>query len=233
MAERRVAVFIDAENMPVSAADAIMEAAGRHGALRMRRFYGNFDGAGLAKWMEAAPRHALMPCQTTGGAMGKNGADIALVIDVMDALHGDAADVFCLVTSDGDFTQLAMRVRQSGKTVIGLGRPGASKRFRSACDEFKAMECEKAKEPVAAVGKAPSQRRLELELLQKAFAVKPFGSWVQLSQIMVNLKACRRNFSAKAYGHAQLWKLLHFSGVKLSKDNRMASWKPPLEVVAG
>jgi len=244
MAEQRIAVFIDAENLPSSTAVDIFKEAIRYGEPGIRRIYGNFTGQNLANWLKAAPLHALTPCQTIGGAAGKNGADIALTIDAMEILCSGAADVFCLATSDGDFTQLAVRIRQAGKTVIGLGLPNASKRFRSACCAFKQLECN-SREPlvlptkpsVPAVAKSKAgQRRLELELLQKVFAdAKSSNGWVHLSEVLKGIKANQAEFTTKAYGHKQLWKLLAASGVELGDKNCMARLKPVpvLKVVGG
>ena len=54
---------------------------------------------------------------------GKNATDSALIIDAMDLLYTGNLDGFCLVSSDSDFTKLASRLRESGKTVYGFGEP--------------------------------------------------------------------------------------------------------------
>lgn len=43
---------------------------------------------------------------------------------------------FCLVTSDSDFTGLAMRLREEGLTVLGFGEHKTPEAFRSACHKF-------------------------------------------------------------------------------------------------
>jgi uncharacterized LabA/DUF88 family protein len=40
----------------------------------------------------------------------------------MDLLYAGNVEGFALVSSDSDFTRLATRLRESGKTVYGLGR---------------------------------------------------------------------------------------------------------------
>ncbi|QRI65233.1 NYN domain-containing protein [Shinella sp. PSBB067] len=237
MTAQYVAVFIDAENVSVSAAAAILEEAARHGTVRERRLYGDFNRCPqLSTWLDIAPRHALTPCQTAGGAVGKNGADIALVIDAVAMLCRNEADVFCIATSDGDFTQLAIRIRQEGKTVIGLGRERASLRFREACDAFVATEVAKAPPPaVTAVkkpspaAKAPTPRKLEADLLHRAFAAAPRvdGEWVRLQDMLNALQACRPGFKVKSYGHSQLCKLLAFSEAELADKNRKVRIRKP------
>ena len=46
---------------------------------------------------------------------------MAMVIDAMDLLYGKKVDGFCIVTSDSDFTRLAMRLREEHMYVIGMG----------------------------------------------------------------------------------------------------------------
>ena len=38
-------------------------------------------------------------------------------IDAMDILHSQKVDGFCIVSSDSDFTRLAIRLRESGMLV--------------------------------------------------------------------------------------------------------------------
>ncbi|WP_162911332.1 NYN domain-containing protein [Shinella zoogloeoides] len=228
MTVQHVAVLIDAENVSVSAAARIVDEAARHGLVRERRLYGDFARQHLASWLDAAPRHALTPRQTAGGTTGKNGADIALVIDAVEMLCRNEVDVFCIATCDGDFTQLAMRIRQEGKTVIGLGSAAVSAHFRQACDAFvevakgskPAIVCTRAAPPAS---NASAPRRLEADLLQRAFVAAPRldgGDWVGLPDMMKALKECAPGFEVKTYGHSQLCKLLAFSGAELADSNR-------------
>lgn len=243
MTENRVAVFIDAENVSVSAATRIVEEAARHGLVRERRIYGDFFRCShLSSWLEVAPRHALTPRQTAGSTSGKNGADIALVIDATEMLCRNEAEVFCIATSDGDFTQLAIRIRQDGKTVIGLGRVTASLHFKEACNAFVEVEVMKVREELAHIAvmppakktvsatKSPVRRKLEADLLQMAFVAAPRldGEWVGLPDMMNALKNCLPAFEVTAYGHSQFCKLLAFSGAELADKNRKVRLKMPL-----
>lgn len=76
----------------------------------MRRIYGDFIGTRLKGWAEIAPLDVCLPHQNLANAVGKKASDIALVIDAMDLLHSGRFDDFCLVSSDGDFTRLAVPI---------------------------------------------------------------------------------------------------------------------------
>ncbi|MGZ9214340.1 MAG: NYN domain-containing protein, partial [Candidatus Binatia bacterium] len=67
---------------------------------------------------------------------GKNATDSTMIIDAMDLLYTRKFDGFCLVTSDSDFTGLAMRLREEGLTVFGFGEKKTPEAFRNACHKF-------------------------------------------------------------------------------------------------
>ena len=64
----------------------------------------------------------------------------ALTIDAMDILYTGDVDVICLVSSDSDFTKLAYRMKEAGKTVIGMGEQKTNESLAKACDEFKLLD---------------------------------------------------------------------------------------------
>jgi hypothetical protein len=143
--------------------------------------------------------------------------------------------VFCLATCDGDFTQLAMRIRQGGQTFVGMGMPHASARFRAACDVFKMFDTPKAQAMSATavdkqVGAPAPCRALKADILKRAFLAAPplDGGWIGLPEVMKALKTFQPDFEVKAYGHSQLSKLLAFSGVELADNNRKARLKAPV-----
>jgi hypothetical protein len=59
-----------------------------------------------------------------------------MIIDAMDLLYSDKVDGFCIVSSDSDFTRLAIRLRESGMKVIGIGEKKTPNSFIVACDRF-------------------------------------------------------------------------------------------------
>lgn len=63
-----------------------------------------------------------------------------MIIDAMDILYGNDVDGFILVSSDSDFTRLAMRLRESGKDIIGMGESKTPSAFVKACRIFKTLD---------------------------------------------------------------------------------------------
>lgn len=132
----RLAVLIDAENISASITDGLFEEVAKIGDAIIRRIYGNFSDTHTKSWVEVLARHGFVAQQQFPTAAGKNASDIALVIDAMDLLYSGGLDVICIVSSDSDFTPLALRLRESGLKVFGFGRQAASPSYRNACYKF-------------------------------------------------------------------------------------------------
>ena len=65
---------------------------------------------------------------------------MALVIDTIELLHSNIYDAFAIVSSDSDYTPLAIKLRESGVYVFGVGEKKTPESFRNACDEFLFLE---------------------------------------------------------------------------------------------
>jgi uncharacterized protein (TIGR00288 family) len=136
----RVAVLIDCDNISHQWAQAILGEIAKHGTLGIKRGYGDWADSHLKSWRPELAKHAIQPVQQFAYSVGKNATDFALVIDAMDLLYSGSVDAFCIVSSDGDFTRLAMRLRESGKRVYGIGARKTPPAFQNACDQFTYVE---------------------------------------------------------------------------------------------
>ena len=132
----RVAVLIDCDNISWRVAKDVLAETAKHGTLSIKRGYGDWASANLGGWRAELSTHAIQPIQQFAHVAGKNATDSALIIDAMDLLYSGNIDTFCIVSSDSDFTSLAMRLRASGRTVYGIGSKFTHESFRSACDRF-------------------------------------------------------------------------------------------------
>jgi len=117
----RVAVLIDCDNVSYRRGHAIIAEAQTHGVLGVKRGYGDWGSTNLGGWRQLLTDLALQPMQQIAYVPGKGATDTALIIDAMDLLYSGKVDTFCLVASDSDYTRLAIRLREAGKRVIGIG----------------------------------------------------------------------------------------------------------------
>ena len=136
MTAKKIALFIDADNISFKFGKQIFDALEHRGEIFIRRIYGNWEKPSLRGWNDCILNFSLRPVQQIDFATGKNATDMSLTIDAMDVLHGGKAEVFALVSNDSDFTPLAIRLREGGMNVIGLGGGQVSNSFRAACSEF-------------------------------------------------------------------------------------------------
>ena len=153
--ELKLAVLIDADNVPYSNVKGMMEEITKFGTPTTKRIYADWTKPNANGWKSVLLEHAITPIQQYSYTVGKNSSDSAMIIDAMDLLYSDKVDGFCIVSSDSDFTRLAIRLRESGMKVIGIGEKKTPNSFIVACDRFIYIEVldgaikKKTKKPAA------------------------------------------------------------------------------------
>jgi hypothetical protein len=132
----RLAVLIDADNAQATVIEGLLAEIARFGEATVKRIYGDFTSPASSSWKKVLQKYAIKPVQQFAYTTGKNSTDSTLIIDAMDLLYTRKFDGFCLVTSDSDFTGLAMRLREEGLTVYGFGEQKTPEAFKNACHKF-------------------------------------------------------------------------------------------------
>lgn len=138
--EDRFALLVDADNVSAKYIEPILDELSKYGNVTYKRIYGDWTSTNNAGWKEELLNNSITPIQQFSYTHGKNSTDSAMIIDAMDMLYTSELEGFCLVSSDSDFTKLASRLRESGKTVIGMGENKTPAPFRKACDIFTVLE---------------------------------------------------------------------------------------------
>jgi uncharacterized LabA/DUF88 family protein len=146
MNDLRLAVLIDADNVPYANVKEMLEEIAKNGTPTIKRIYADWTKPSLVGWKNTLLENAITPIQQYSYTTGKNSSDSALIIDAMDILYSGRVDGFCIVSSDSDFTRLATRLREAGMKVIGLGEKKTPTPFITACDKFIYLEILKTPE---------------------------------------------------------------------------------------
>jgi uncharacterized LabA/DUF88 family protein len=156
----KLAILIDADNIPYSNIKGMLDEIAKLGTPTIKRIYGDWTKPTVSGWKPALLENAITPIQQYSYTTGKNATDSAMIIDAMDILHSQKVDGFCLVSSDSDFTRLAVRLRESGMLVIGIGEKKTPNPFIVACDKFIYIEIIGAIEPkpIEAVSKTAQKK---------------------------------------------------------------------------
>jgi len=185
----RVALFIDAENASARYVSDYLERCGELGKLTIARCYGG--AAGLKKWDKAMKDHHIVPMQTPPGAAKENASDFALTIDAVALLHRGLFDHAVIASSDADFMQLAIHIREQGKGIDGLGESKATKPLQSAFDQFTVI-------PAAAAKKAHAPRTSPAPA--RKLAARPAIDTEMLMDIYRKLNANGRAVTPRVFG---------------------------------
>lgn len=138
--EKQVAILIDGDNISSKYAEYIKQEAMNYGNVKIFRLYGSITSPSVKTWYKVMPLQGILPMLQITYANGKSIADQALTIDAMDLLYMKEIDVFCIASSDSDFTKLVYRLKEAGKTVIGMGEAKTKEALAKSCDEFKILD---------------------------------------------------------------------------------------------
>jgi uncharacterized LabA/DUF88 family protein len=207
-----LAVLIDADNASPAIAKGLIDEVAKLGRATVRRIYGDWTKPNLGSWKTLLLEHSITPMQQFANTTGKNATDSALIIDAMDLLYAGNVDGFCIVSSDGDFTRLASRLRESGKQVFGFGEQKTPKPFVSACDRFIYTEVLTSTEGRGPQRKAGSELDADEELLSLVGSAVDAASddtgWAHLAEVGSNLTKKQPDFDSRNYGYSKLSGLL-------------------------
>lgn len=221
----RIALLIDADNAPASKIDVVLAELARHGIANVRRAYGNWKSPNLQRWEQALHPNAIQPIQQFALSSGKNASDMAMVVDAMDLLHSGRFDAFAIVSSDADFTPLAMRLRAQNMRVFGFGEKKTPEPFVNACSTFLYIDEQtvdtkvaggtvnaSAPIPPTATAKLRQDTKLVNLLRDAVEAEKEDDGWSNLSSVGINIRN-RGPFDARNYGYGKLSSLIEATGL--------------------
>ncbi len=210
-AERmQFAVLIDADNISSKYAATIFEELEKFGLSTYRRIYGNWSkGNG---WNEGLLlEYSIMPVQQFSYTTGKNATDMAMVIDSMDILYKNKVQGFCLVTSDSDFTRLAMRLREENMFVLGMGESKTPLALTRACNKFVHLNLVAEQNKLAESGENPEsteeQNVTSLKEVRQAILAlinENEGKQVDLARLGNRLNDKFSDFDVRNYGYTKL-----------------------------
>lgn len=216
-----LAVLIDADNANPAIIEGLLAEIARLGVASVKRIYGDWTTPNLGQWKQTLLEHSIQPIQQFRYTTGKNATDSAMIIDAMDLLYMGHFAGFCLVSSDSDFTRLASRIRESGRSVYGFGEKKTPRPFVSACDRFIYTEVF-SKKPEDEQGpslKQKSDKELRgdtalMNHLRSAIeAASDDTGWAHLGPVGSFMSKTANDFDPRNYGYAKLSELLNAIGL--------------------
>lgn len=163
MKDEKLAVLIDADNVPYAYIKEMLDEVAKYGNPTIKRIYADWTKQTASGWKGVLLENAITPIQQYSYTTGKNSSDSALIIDAMDLLYSEKVNGFCIVSSDSDFTRLATRLREAAMFVIGIGEKKTPKPFITACDKFIYIEILKKEQQGETVEKLGKQSKPKIE----------------------------------------------------------------------
>lgn len=204
----RIALMIDCDNVPAACADGLMRDLIPLGPITVREAYGDFRLAQSESWSSSCAKHDIVEMQTDVHGRGKNAADIAITVRLMDLFHGNEIDGVALVSGDSDFVPLLDRLRAGGIAVFVFARKQTPERMREIATRFVFVENLLAKHPANAPGSnvKPLRRNVDfVPLLERMIVeLRDEMGWVSIQRLSDKLLAEDRHFDPRDFGFRQL-----------------------------
>lgn len=221
--ELKLAVLIDADNIPYSNVKGMLEEIAKYGTPTFKRIYGDWTKPTLSGWKTVLLENAITPIQQYSYTKGKNSSDSALIIDAMDILYTGDVDGFCIISSDSDFTRLATRLREAGKKVFGMGEKKTPTPFIASCNKFIYIEIlqKETKQPAVSnadtkkaepIKKTPAVASVDQELVKlisdSINDIAEEDGWVFLGVLGNLILKKQPDFDPRNYGYKKLVELI-------------------------
>ena len=222
--QNNLAVLIDAENISPQKIKEILDEVAKYGKTSVKRIYGDWTTPDMNTWKDHLHQYAIQPIQQFRYTTGKNATDSAMIIDAMDLLYSHNFDGFCLLSSDSDYTKLAVRIRESGLIVYGIGERKTPESFRHACDQFIYIE---NLGPIDDSGEKkllydPTEFEIDMELVKTAIEdASDEDGWAFLSRVGLIIRNKKPDFDFRTYGFKKFSDFIRERTIfKISEDHQ-------------
>lgn len=219
--QRSLAVFVDYENFALGAGGSKRRgSSSKHNRPNMRAVVNRLMDKGritvkraYCDWQrfkyDITPLHELgielieIPDRSS---TGKNSADIRLAVDAVEmCLTKEHIDTFAILSGDSDFSPLVAKLKEFGKTVIGIGaKPITSTLLVEVCDEFIFYEDILAQEGIPDYkDKVPPEKHECYQLLLETIDAlqRDNESAIFASHLKLTMIRKRPEFSERSYGY--------------------------------
>jgi hypothetical protein len=192
--------------------DGLLNEVAKYGIASIKRIYGDWTSTNLRQWKERLLEYAIQPSSSSPTPRAERHRQRH-----DHRRHGPPVPRGWRLlhrTSDSDFTRLAARIRESGKTVYGFGEKKTPKPFVAACDKFiyteilKESQEEPDEDDVKQAPKPPREFKVDrrlLGLLRNAVDdVADESGWAYLGAVGQSVTNRSSEFDPRNYGFKKL-----------------------------
>ena len=153
LSSRRVALLIDAENVPNWSLDQSLAVARSEGYVVSTRLYADWTQPSVNKSLSWASTVGAETIQSMRPVVGKSTTDMCMALDTIDLVAEASIETVVLVSGDSDMRPLVLRLRRRGIRVVGVARPGTmNSSYTSTLDKLVLIEQPVAEFPPSVPG---------------------------------------------------------------------------------
>ena len=143
MSQKNIAIFFDAENVSAQYVPDVLAKISSYGNVLIQRAYADWSIPSTKSWKETVSRQPISVIQQFHNKETQV-IDKAIIMDAIQiAVERPDITIFCIVASDKGYSNLALRLRELGKYVLGMGEEEKAKKdslLVNACNEFLYVE---------------------------------------------------------------------------------------------
>lgn len=217
--ENKIALLIDAENVNSKYIDDIYNEISKFGKVSIARLYGNLVKIDK-NWQEKILEYAIKPFHQMKLTSSKNAADMDMALDALSLCYENKINTFFIVSSDSDFTPLAIKLKELGANVIGIGdEKKVTAAFKAACNEFKYFQYYDKTEIKDIDNTSKNKLRLQIENI---IIENSENNILQLSRLGEFLINANPDFDPRKYGTSTLSALVLKLGFKIERKDTTA-----------
>ena len=214
MPEHHFAVLVDGENISPRFLGPILAEINRSGEIILTRVYGDWTEPHMGGWKELLQSYPVRPIQQF--RYGENASDGALIMDAIEIVstNRNPVNAFCIVSSDSDFYSLALRLREHGMYVTGIGRQGTKSILVRSCNRFIYLEnlgfstsskVQAEEEQSSSPGRVPVE-----DIVRRAYEASDEDSdgWLLLAHLGQSIRRENPDFDPRSYNYTNLLDIL-------------------------
>ncbi|AJB40925.1 NYN domain-containing protein [Treponema pallidum] len=137
--EKKFALLIDGDNISPKFLEGIVGEVSKEGDIHVRRVYGDWTTPNMNGWKGLLTKIPIRPVQQF--RYGDNATDNTIIMEAIELANNNRAiNAVCIASTDSDYYSLALKLREYGLYVLGIGKRNAREIWVSACNEFKYIE---------------------------------------------------------------------------------------------
>lgn len=139
--DEKIAIFFDAENIPADKVSSIIDYLSSKGDILFQRAYADWSIENTKSWKNLLNELPITAIQQFHHNE-KQAVDKLLMMDAIEmAIKHPEITLFSIIASDNGYSALALRLRELGKKIIGIGDKNKCKsRWINSCNEFKSLD---------------------------------------------------------------------------------------------